>query len=153
MAIKMESQELEQVLKILKSIQATQVKAEAARKADHEEMMAMMKAWRETLDAWSTDTKDDTERETRKGQTEKNRRSKRPLCKTGIKNPTMNNIKGRNPGKRAPLGSGGSRKKDIRDIFREKIMEHGVGISSGLQRRKKWTLWMGRPPPKRKKQH
>jgi hypothetical protein len=97
--------------------------------------------------------KDDAEREIRKGRTKKNRRWKGPLCKTEIKNPTMNNIKGRNPGERAPLGSGVSRKKDIRDIFREKIMEHGVGISSGLQRRKKWTLWRGRPPPKLKKQH
>jgi hypothetical protein len=34
---------------------------EADRKADHEEMMAMMKAWGETLDAWSTDTKDNGE--------------------------------------------------------------------------------------------
>jgi hypothetical protein len=95
--------------------------------------------------------KNDAELETRKGRTEKNRRRKGPLCKTGIKNPTMNNIKGRNPGERAPLGSGGTCKKDICDTFREKIMGHGVGISSELRRRKKWTLWRGRPPPKRKK--
>jgi hypothetical protein len=75
--------------------------------------------------------KDDVERETRKGRTEENRRLKGPQCKTGIKGPTMNNIEGWNPRERAPLGSGGSRKKDICDIFREKYMEHGVGISSG----------------------
>jgi hypothetical protein len=76
-----------------------------------------------------------------------------PQCKTEIKDPTMNNIEGWNPGERAPLGSGGMRKKDICDIFRENIMEHGVETSSGLRGRKKWTLWRGRPPPKRKKQH
>jgi hypothetical protein len=32
-------------------------KREADRKADHEETMAMMKAWGKTLDAWSTNTK------------------------------------------------------------------------------------------------
>jgi hypothetical protein len=84
--------------------------------------------------------KDDVEQGTRKGRTEENRRRKGPQGKTGIKDPTMNNIEGWNPGERAPLGSGGSRKKDICDICREKIMEHGVGISSGLRRRKKWTL-------------
>jgi hypothetical protein len=67
------------------------------------------------------------------------------------KNPTVNNIERRKPRQRAPLGSEGTR-KDIYDIFREKIMEHGVGTSSELRRRKKWTQWRGRPPPKRKKE-
>jgi hypothetical protein len=58
----------------------------------------------------------------------------------------MNNIEDWNPGERAPLGSGGTCKKDICDIFREKIMEHVVGTSNGLRRRKKRTLWRGRPP-------
>jgi hypothetical protein len=61
--------------------------------------------------------KDDAERETRKGRTEENRRRKGPQCKTGIMDPTMNNIEGWNPGERAPLGSGRTRKKDIRDIL------------------------------------
>jgi hypothetical protein len=95
--------------------------------------------------------KDDAERETRKGRKEENRRRKGPQCKTRIKNPTMNNIEGWDPGERAPLGRGGTRKKDICDIFRKKIMEHGVGTSSGLRTRKKWALWRGRPLPKRKK--
>jgi hypothetical protein len=77
--------------------------------------------------------KDDAERETRRERTEKNRQRKGPLCKTGKKNPTMNNIEGRNPGERAPLRSGGTRKKDICNIFRAKIMEHGVGTSCGYE--------------------
>jgi hypothetical protein len=36
------------------------------------------------------------------------------------------------------------------DIFSE-IMEHVVWTSCGLRGRKKWILWRGRPPPKRKK--
>jgi hypothetical protein len=101
-----------------------------------------------------------------KRRTEKNKLWKGPECENGVrdrrlklqlrgskqtKNPTTNNIVGWNPEDRAPLGSGGTRKKDICDIFREKIMEHVVGTSSGLRRREKWTLWRGRPPPKRKK--
>jgi hypothetical protein len=61
--------------------------------------------------------KDDAERETWIGRTEENRRRKGPLCKTGIKDPAMNNMEGWNPGERAPLGSGGTRKKDICDIL------------------------------------
>jgi hypothetical protein len=109
----------------------------------------------------------DVERETRKGRTEQNERWRGPVCENGISNrglkqqlcgkkqikdPTMKNIEGWNPGKQAPLGNGVTR-KDICDIFREKIMGHGVGISSELRRRKKLTLWRGRPPPKRKEQH
>jgi hypothetical protein len=64
----------------------------------------------------------------------------------------MNDIEGWNTRERAPLGSGGTRNKGIYGIFREKIMGHGVGTSSELQRSKHWTLWRGRPPPKRKKE-
>jgi hypothetical protein len=46
---------------MLTEMKANQAKADADRKADHEEMMAMMKAWGEALDAWSTDTKDNGE--------------------------------------------------------------------------------------------
>jgi hypothetical protein len=114
-------------------------------------------------------TRDIVEQEIPKRRTEKNKRWKGSECENGVrdrglkqqvrgnkqtKNPTTNNIEGWNAGEPTPLGSGGTCKKDIRDIFREKIMEHVVGISSGLRRRKKWILWRGRPPPKRKnKQH
>jgi hypothetical protein len=42
---------------MLERMDTNQVKMEADRKASHEEMMAMIKAWGKTLDAWSTDTK------------------------------------------------------------------------------------------------
>jgi hypothetical protein len=111
--------------------------------------------------------KADGEREIRKERTEQNGRWRGPEWNNDIrnrglqlqlrsskriKNPTVNNIERRNPRQRAPLGSGGTRKKDICDILREKIMEHGVGTSGGLRGRKKRTLWRGRPPPKRKKE-
>jgi hypothetical protein len=66
------------------------------------------------------------------------------------KRKSTNNSEGRNPGERASLRSGGTRKKGICDIFSE-IMEHVVGTSRGLRGRKNWILWRGRPPPKRKK--
>jgi hypothetical protein len=72
--------------------------------------------------------KDDVERETRKGRTKENRRRKGPQCKTEIKDPTMNDIEGWNSGERAPLGSGGTCKKGICDIFRD----HGT-CSRNLQ--------------------
>jgi hypothetical protein len=80
-------------------------------------------------------------------------------------------IKRRNPRQRTPLGSGGSRKKDIRvcDISREKTMvttkigkkiferttrlgiaKRSAGSLVALWTIKKWTQWSGRPPPKRK---
>jgi hypothetical protein len=31
------------------------------------------------------------------------------------------------------------------------ILKRAVGIYSGLRRKKEWTLWRGRTPPKRKK--
>jgi hypothetical protein len=112
-------------------------------------------------------TRDNVERAIPKRLKEKNKCWNGPECENGVRNrglkqqlrgskqikdPTTNNIEGWNPGERTPLGSGGTRKKDICDIFRDKIMEHGVGISSSLRRRKKWTLWRGRLPPKLKKQ-
>jgi hypothetical protein len=96
-----------------------------------------------------------------------NRLWKYPECKNGIrykglkellqdskqtKDPTTNGTEGWSQGKRTHQRIGGIRKKDIYEIFSEKIMEHVVGTSSRLQKiRKDWTLWRGRPPPKRKK--
>jgi hypothetical protein len=105
-------------------------------------------------------TRDIVEQEIPKRRAEENKRWKGPEYENDIrdrglkqqlrgnkqtKNPTTNDIERWNPGERAPLRSGGTRKKDICDIFREKIMEHVVGTSSGLRRRKNWTLWRGRP--------
>jgi hypothetical protein len=52
----MEEHEIEQVMEMLKTMMA---KREANRKANHEEMMAMIKAWGKALDAWPTDIKND----------------------------------------------------------------------------------------------
>jgi hypothetical protein len=38
-----------------------------------------------------------------------------------------------------------------RKVFKPEVMKRAVGMSSGLQRFKDWTLWRGRPPRKRKK--
>jgi hypothetical protein len=51
----MEKQEMMEMMKAM--LAETLEKMEADRKADHEEMMAMIKAWGKMLDAWSTDTK------------------------------------------------------------------------------------------------
>jgi hypothetical protein len=115
--------------------------------------------------------RDDAERETRKGRTEENRRRKDLQCKTGIKNPTKNNSEGWNLRERAPLGSGGTRKKDICDISKAKIMvttrigkevferttrlgipKRSAGSPVALRMIKKWTQWRGKTPPKRKKE-
>jgi hypothetical protein len=87
------------------------------------------------------------------------------------KRKSTNNSEGRNPGERAPLRSGGTRKKDMCDISREKIMvitrinkevferttrleiaKRSAGSPVALRMIKKWTQWRGRPPPKRKKE-
>jgi hypothetical protein len=129
----------------------------------------------------------DVEQETQNRRTEQNQRWRGPEWNNDLRNrglqlqlrsskrimnPTVNNIKQRNPRQRALLGSGGSRKKDIRvcDISREKTMvttkngkevferttrlgiaKRSAGSLVGLRTIKKWTQWRGRPPPKRKK--
>jgi hypothetical protein len=87
-----------------------------------------------------------------KGGTFENRCRKGPQCNTGIKDPTTNSIERWSPGERALLGSGGTRKKNIYEILREKIPMYVVETSSRLQQMRNWTLWRGRTPPKRKKE-
>ncbi|PNF32603.1 hypothetical protein B7P43_G18094 [Cryptotermes secundus] len=43
-------------------------------------------------------------------------------------------------------------KKTIYEIVSEKIAKGMVGSSVSLRQHKDWTLWRGRPPPKRKKE-
>jgi hypothetical protein len=105
-------------------------------------------------------------RETPK-RTEENRHWKYPEYKNGLRykglkqllqdskqmmEPTPNGIEGWSQGKQTHQRIGGIRKKEIYEIFGEKIMEHVVGTSIRLQKiRKDWSLWRGRPPPKWKK--
>jgi hypothetical protein len=73
-----------------------------------------------------------------------------PLCPK--KKGTTNAIQGWSAGHRSYLGSGGTPSKTPYEIFRGKIAKQVVGTPSGLRRIRKWTLWRGRPPPKRKKE-
>jgi hypothetical protein len=95
-------------------------------------------------------TRDQVQRESRKGRTDENRRWKGPDSNNGTKDTTTVSIGGWNPRAQEPLGTAGRRKKAIYDMLRLKIMERVVATSRGLRRRN-GTLWRCRPPPKRKK--
>jgi hypothetical protein len=64
---------------------------------------------------------------------------------------TTSGIGGCSSEKRSHVDSGVTLKKILYAIFRWKFANQVVGTSTRLQRMKKWTLWRGRPPPKRKK--
>jgi hypothetical protein len=64
---------------------------------------------------------------------------------------TTNSIQGWSSGQQSHMGSGVTLKKILYAIFRGKLAKQVVGTSRGLRRMKKWTLWRGRFPPKRKK--
>jgi hypothetical protein len=68
-----------------------------------------------------------------------------------IEETTTNGIGGCSSGQRSHVESGVTLKKILYAIFRWKFTKQVVGTSRRLQRIKKWTLWRGRPPPKRKK--
>jgi hypothetical protein len=65
---------------------------------------------------------------------------------------TTNGIKGWSTGQRSYLGSGGTPSKYPYQIFGGKIAKQVVGTSRRLRKIRKWVLWRGRPPPKRKKE-
>jgi hypothetical protein len=80
------------------------------------------------------------------------------------KRPTKNGIGECKSGHRSPLGSRGTRKTAICEIVSMKItqqvaeifrktrkLEMAKRIASWLRKIRKWTLWRGRRPPKRKK--
>jgi hypothetical protein len=64
---------------------------------------------------------------------------------------TTNGIGGWSAGQRSHLGSEGTLNKKLYEIFRGRIAKQIVGTLSGLRRIRNWTLWRGRPPPKRKR--
>jgi hypothetical protein len=64
---------------------------------------------------------------------------------------TTNRIEWCNAEQRSQLGSEGTLNKKLYEIFRGRIAKQIVRTPSGLQKIRKWTLWRGRPPPKRKK--
>jgi hypothetical protein len=61
---------------------------------------------------------------------------------------TTNGIEGWSSGHQAHLGRAGTLKMILYAIFRRKIVK---GTSSWLWKIRKWILWRGRPPSKRKK--
>jgi hypothetical protein len=63
---------------------------------------------------------------------------------------TTNGIGGWSSGQQSHVGSGVTL-KILYAIFRGKVAKQVVGTCRRLRRIKKWTLWRGRPPPKRKK--
>jgi hypothetical protein len=67
------------------------------------------------------------------------------------KEKTTTNGGGSSSVQQSHVESGVMLKKILSAIFRVKVAKQVVGTSRGLQRMKKWTLWRGRPPPKRKK--
>jgi hypothetical protein len=64
---------------------------------------------------------------------------------------STNGIKGWSAGQRSHLESGGTPSKYPYKIFGGKIAKQVVGTSRKLRKIRKWVLWIGRPPPKRKK--
>jgi hypothetical protein len=64
---------------------------------------------------------------------------------------TTKGIKGWSTGQRSYLGKGGKLRMNLYEIFGWKIAKQVVGTSRRLRGIREWTLWRGRPPPKRKK--
>ncbi|PNF14171.1 hypothetical protein B7P43_G13490 [Cryptotermes secundus] len=102
---------------------------------------------------------------TGKKNTEEDKAWKYPECNTGIKDrglkrrrqvskqledPAKNAIGGCRSGQRSHQ-EGSICKKTIYEIVSVKIAKGMVGSSVGLRQNKIWTLWRGRPPPKRKR--
>jgi hypothetical protein len=103
-----------------------------------------------------------------KGVTFGKRLWKGPECNTGIrdrslkqrlrigsqlKDLTKNAIKGCRLGQRSHLRRRGPLKVISYEIIGRKITKRIVGYSERLRQDKDWTLWRGRPPPKRKKKN
>jgi hypothetical protein len=54
-------------------------------------------------------------------------------------------------GQLSPLGRRGPTYKILKKTLELRFTKQADEMNSGLQRSKHWTLWRGRPPPKRKK--
>jgi hypothetical protein len=96
--------------------------------------------------------KDDAERETWKGR-EQNGRWRGPEWNNDIRNRGLRQqLQGRNT-VMLQVESTGNLDTTFRKTTRLGIIKRLAGFPVALQRNKKWTLWRGRPPLKRKKQH
>jgi hypothetical protein len=79
-----------------------------------------------------------------------------PECSNGIRDRGRRRIKDpstrRQPRLKIKWTSEHIDRKIFYEILREKIPKHVVETSSRMQQMRNWTLWRGRPPPKRKKE-
>jgi hypothetical protein len=64
---------------------------------------------------------------------------------------TRFDIGGWSSGQLSPLGRRGPTYKILKKTLDLRFTKQADEMPSGLQRSKHWTLWRGRPPPKRKK--
>jgi hypothetical protein len=65
---------------------------------------------------------------------------------------TMNGFKGWSTGQRSYMGKGRTLRMNLYETFGGQIAKQVVGTSCRLRRMRIWTLWRGKPPPKRKKE-
>jgi hypothetical protein len=54
-------------------------------------------------------------------------------------------------GRLSPLGGRGPTYNILKMALEPELTKQATGMTSGLRTSKHWTLWRGRPPPKRKK--
>jgi hypothetical protein len=95
-------------------------------------------------------TRVNADQETWKGRTRiKDIGGRRPLCQKE-NFPTKDAIGGCRLGQQSHLGGRRTRKKTY-EMVSVKIPKQIVGSSVSIGQDKDWTLWRGRPPPKRKK--
>jgi hypothetical protein len=75
---------------------------------------------------------------------------KRPL-NVRKKRTTVIGVGGWSSGQLSPMGIRVPAYKTIQKTFRRQIIKRAKEVSSGLRKTRKWNLWTGRLPPKRKK--
>jgi hypothetical protein len=99
-------------------------------------------------------TRNQTEQETPTRRNDEKRRFTDPKCKNGLRNGDLKQQLSsetgiKDPGARQQLRPG--IEKMLYEIFRGRIARQVIITPSWLRKIRKWTLWRGRPPPKRKK--
>jgi hypothetical protein len=93
-----------------------------------------------------------------KGRTEKNKRFKGPECNNGLRNRGLSQqlrsktvIKDPRTRQHLRLGKWRTTCMIYKKSIRLEIVKRALRISNVFPKIRKWTLWRGRPPPKRKK--
>jgi hypothetical protein len=120
-------------------------------------------AWRKGTFAEENQTRDKAGRKASR-QPVRLRRWKNPVDRTGIKYPgsrgprdlkkestTTNGIGAWTSGQQLLLGSGRMHMKALDQMVGVKIVKPDDGSFARIRKIKEWTLWRGRPPPKRLK--